>query len=66
MQPFLVPNVIAYPTKVNSEEETKEHFRVLFNPDKAALYSQDGNSEFLTEEQQIQEKFDNLSKPVLK
>lgn len=58
MQPFMVPNVIAYPTRVHQDlsEERKEAFRPLFDP---SVQSE------AAEEEKVQERFDAWSKPVL-
>jgi len=54
MQPFLVPNEIAYPTRVTEDELGHESYRVLFDPNSPS------------EDQAIQERFDNWSRPVIK
>lgn len=53
MQPFMVPTVIAYPTRV-SHEESKDSYRVLFDPNQGV------------DDDKVQERFDAWSPPVLK
>jgi hypothetical protein len=51
----MVPNIIAYPTRV-FHEETKESYRTLF----------EATDEACEEDDKVQERFDAWSKPVLK
>jgi actin-related protein len=54
MQPFMVPTVIAYPTRV-TDEESKEAYKFLFDASESNYH-----------ETSIQERFDKWSPPVLK
>lgn len=51
----MVPNLIAYPTRV-FHEETKELYKTLF----------EATDEVLQEDDKVQERFDAWSKPVIK
>lgn len=58
MQPFMVPTAIAYPTRVKSDEESKDNYTCLFDPD--------AMEEDLEEDDKVQARFDAWSQPVLK